>query len=234
MVASDRRIRRIVIAGLLLAITLLLTLSNVAFISVPTPAGSATIGHIPAIIGGILEGPLVGVIVGLGFAFGSLMSPLVPVKDPLVVGLPRLFIGVTAAWTFVLLRKASKRVLALMLGLLLVLLLVWSYQIGLNSLWLGVIVAMIAVAGAAALLWWLRREETYIIALAVAGVVGSLTNTVLVLGAAVWRQVIPDPKVALGIGLTQGIPEAIVSAVVVVAIVAALQQIGKKRQGSRL
>jgi len=50
MDAQERSIRRIVTAGLLLAITLLLALTPVVFIPVPTPAGSATIAHIPAII----------------------------------------------------------------------------------------------------------------------------------------------------------------------------------------
>ena len=62
----------------------------------------------------------------------------------------------------------------------------------------------------------------------------SLTNTVLVLGAAVLRQV-PGvtSEVALSIGLMQGIPEAVVSAIIVVAVVSAVRQIGGKR-GSRL
>jgi len=232
----DRAIRRVVIAGLLLAITLLLTFTNVAFIPVPTPAGSATIGHIPAIIGGILEGPLVGLIVGFGFGFGCFMNPLVTAvtNDPLVIWLPRLFIGVTAGWTFALLRRANRRVLAAMLVLLTLLVLYYSYQVGGKILWLGILIAFIAGLGSLALYNWARGEETIVIALAIAGAVGSLTNTVLVLSAAVWRKVAGiGPEVALGIGLTQGIPEAIVSAIVAVAVVSALRQIGKRR-GARL
>ncbi len=51
--AQERAIRRIITAGLLLAITLLLAFTPVGFIPVPTPAGSATIAHIPTIIGGV-------------------------------------------------------------------------------------------------------------------------------------------------------------------------------------
>lgn len=232
----DRAIRRVVVAGLLLAITLLLTFTNVAFIPVPTPAGSATIGHIPAIIGGILEGPLVGLIVGLGFGFGCFMNPLVTAvtNDPLVIWLPRLFIGVTAGWAFALLRRANRRVLVAMLILLTLLMLYYSYQVGGKILWLGILIAFLTGVGSLALYNWGRSKETIVIALALAGVVGSLTNTVLVLSAAVWRKVAGiGPEVALGIGLTQGIPEAIVSAIVVVAVVSALRQIGR-RQGARV
>jgi len=82
---------------------------------------------------------------------------------------------------------------------------------------------------------WMRREEVLVFSLAVAGVAGSLTNTILVLSAAIWR--LPElitPAAALTIGLTQGIPEAIVSAIVVVAVVSALRQIHTRRRGARL
>ena len=237
MKASDRGIRRIVTAGLLLAITLLLTFTSVAFIPLPTPAGSATIGPIPAIIGGILEGPLVGLIVGLGFGFGCLMSPAVTAvtSDPLVILAPRLFIGVVAAWAFVLLRRANKTLLAIMLVLLALLLVYYGYQVSTQTLWLGILIMVVSLAVAGWIFRWAHGEQLTVISLAVAGAIGSLTNTVLVLSAAVWRKV-PGigPEVALGIGLTQGIPEAIVSAIVVVAIVTALRQIGKRRRGARL
>ncbi len=232
--AYERGIRRVIIAGLLLAITLLMAFTPIGFIPVPTPAGSATIAHIPAIIGGILEGPLVGIIVGLGFGFGSMLSPAVPVKDPLVVVIPRLFIGVTAYFAFRLLRRANKGVLTVLLGILLVFMLVSSYEVSKRTLWLGIILGIVSVGVCAWLYLWMMREDLLVFSLAVAGVVGSLTNTVLVLSAAIWRQV-PGitPQVALGIGLSQGVPEAIVSAIVVVAVVSALRQIGTRR-GSRL
>jgi uncharacterized membrane protein len=237
MRASDRGIRRIVTAGLLLAITLLLTFTNVAFIPLPTPAGSATIGHIPAIIGGILEGPLVGLIVGIGFGFGCIMNPTVTAvtNDPLVIVVPRFFIGVVAAWAFVILRRANKTMLAVMLALLAFLLMYYGYQVAMQTAWLGILIAIASLAAAVLVFRWAHGEQLTIISLAVAGAIGSLTNTILVLSAAVWRKV-PGigPEVALGVGLTQGIPEAIVSAIVVVAIVTALRQIGRRRRGARL
>jgi uncharacterized membrane protein len=231
--AGEKTIRRIITAGLLLAVTLLLAFTPVGFIPVPTPAGSATIAHIPAIIGGVLEGPWVGAIVGLGFGLGSFFSPAVPIKDPLVIILPRLFIGIAAALAFALLRRANKPILTVVLAFLLVFMLAASYEVSKRILWVGILAALVSVAVAVLLYLWLRREDVLVFSLAVVGVVGSLTNTVLVLSAAVWRGYVTAP-VAWGIALTQGIPEAIVSAIVVVAVVSALHEIGPRRRGSRL
>ena len=244
-VLYERGIRRIITAGLLLAITLLLSFTRVGFIPVPTPAANATIVHIPAIIGGILEGSLVGLIVGLGFGFASFMNATIPMfKDPLVAVVPRLFIGVTAAWTFAALWRANKRILYTCLGVLMVLGILSGYELSKQEkfVWLGMnlggfavgLAVVVVVAIATALLYvWIRREDVRIVAMAVAAVVGSLTNTVLVLGAAVLRGYIPA-GVAWMIGLSHGIPEAIISVIVVVAVVAALRQIGRGRRGARL
>ncbi|MHB1293474.1 MAG: ECF transporter S component [Anaerolineae bacterium] len=230
----DRRIRRVITAGLLLAITLLLSLTRIGFIPVPTPAGNATINHIPAIIGGILEGPLVGLIVGFGFGVASFMSATVPMfKDPMVAVLPRLFIGLVSAWSYAALRRAGRRELTYLLGVLLALLLIFSYQIAGTTLWVGILVAVLSLAAAIAILLWMRHEDVRIVALAIVAAIGSLTNTVLVLTMATIKGYMAA-GVALGVGLTHGIPEAIVSAIVVVAVVAALRQVGRRRQGSRL
>ncbi|MHB0857623.1 MAG: ECF transporter S component [Anaerolineae bacterium] len=230
----DRRIRRVITAGLLLAITLLLSLTRIGFFPVPTPAGNATISHIPAIIGGILEGPLVGFTVGLGFGVASFMSATIPLfKDPAVAVLPRLFIGLVSAWSYAGLRRAGRRELTYLLGVLLALLLVFSYQISTTILWLAILVAVLSVAAAVAILLWMRHEDVRIVALAIVAAIGSLTNTVLVLTMATIKGYMA-PGVALGVGLTHGIPEVIVSAIVVVAVVSALRQISRRRQGSRL
>lgn len=235
MQAEDRAIRRVITAGLLVAITLLLALTPVGFIPVPTPAGSATIAHIPAIIGGILEGPLVGLIVSLGFGFASFISPLVPVKDPLVIILPRLLIGPVAAWVYYALRRSKPSTLMALLVVVTAFILYAAYEVSKSYLWLGIAIAVVALAGAIATALWLRKQDVMVVSLATAGIAGSLTNTVLVLGAAVLRQVTGvTPEVALGIGLSQGIPEAVVSAIVVVIVVGAVRQIGARRQGSRL
>lgn len=230
--AAHRGIRRVVVAGLLLGITLLMAFTPVGFIPMPTPAGSATIAHIPAIIGGVLEGPLVGLIVSLGFGFASLLSPLVPVKDPLVIILPRLLIGPVAWWVFTVLRRARVGMLTGMLAVLLALLMAFSFQVAQQVLWLGILAAAISGAAVVLLFNWVSREESAIVSLAVAGAAGSLTNTALVLSAAVLREYLTS-EAAWGIVIAQGIPEMFVSAVITTAVVAAIRQIGTRR-GARL
>lgn len=170
-------VRNIVIAGVLGAIAILLGVTRLGYIPVPTAAGNATIMHIPAIIGGIMQGPVVGFIVGLIFGISSFLNATVPLfKDPLVAILPRVFIGIVA----------------------------WLVYVG------------------------IRRKSEYF-AVAVAAFLGTLTNTVLVLTMAVLRNYL-TAEVAWGVGLTNGIPEAIVGTIVTLAVVLAWKQIGKAKK----
>ncbi|CRK82022.1 ECF transporter S component [Neobacillus massiliamazoniensis] len=102
-------VRNIVIAGVLGAVSILLGVTRLGFIPVPTAAGNATIMHIPAIIGGIMQGPVVGMIVGAIFGISSFLNATnVIFKDPLVSILPRLFIGVVAWLVYVGIRRKSE------------------------------------------------------------------------------------------------------------------------------
>jgi uncharacterized membrane protein len=165
-------IRKIVISGVLAAVAILLGVTRLGFIPVPTAAGNATIMHVPAIIGGIMEGGWVGAIIGLIFGVFSFLNAEVPLfKDPLVAILPRIFIGVTA---------------------------------------------FLVYAG-------LKRWNEYA-ALICAALVGSMTNTILVLSMAVVRNYMTAP-VAASVAVVNGIPEAIVAAVFTVAVVAAWKRV---------
>lgn len=174
-------VRKIVISGVLGAISILLGWTRLGFIPVPTAAGHATIMHVPAIIGGIMEGWAVGGLVGLIFGLFSFLQATVPMfKDPLVAIVPRLFIGVTAYLTY---------------------------------------------AG-------LKRLNQYL-ALIVSATVGTLTNTLLVLGMAVVRGYMA-PGVALTVAVTHGIPEIIVAAIITVAVVVAWRQVEVGRGTARM
>jgi uncharacterized membrane protein len=67
-------VRQIVIAGILGGIAIFLGYTRLGFIPVPNLAGSATIMHVPAILGGALEGPVVGTIVGGIFGIFSFIQ----------------------------------------------------------------------------------------------------------------------------------------------------------------
>lgn len=194
------RTRKIVIAGVLSAISIFLAITPIGYMI--TFAGlSATIMHIPVIIGAVIEGPWVGLLIGLIFGLTSMIraavapnGPLDPLFiNPLLSVLPRLFIG-PVAW---LVWRALKR---------------WP------------------VPG-----------------LLASGAAGSLVNTALVLG--MLGLLIPTPFKLTeefiitdavkwpflgGIVLTSGIPEMVVSALIVLAVVAAWRQIDTGRKGANL
>lgn len=91
--------RQIVMAGLLSALTVALGATGWGFIPIPTPAGAATVMHIPVIIAGIMEGPLVGAFVGLLFSLFTIQF-----APPWVVIPARLLIGPAAYLVFKSLR----------------------------------------------------------------------------------------------------------------------------------
>ncbi len=182
------RTRKIVITGVLSAISIFLGITRLGFI--PWITGiSLTIMHVPVIIGAVLEGPVVGLAVGLIFGVFSLIqaavAPTGPADvlftNPLISILPRLFIGPVSWLVYRLLKK-------------------WQIP-----------------------------------ALITAGIAGSLTNTLLVLGMiavldpAFWVAI---PPIILG----NGLPEAAAAAILVVSVVAIWKRIerGGEKQGSSL
>jgi len=180
----QERTRKIVIIGVLSAISIFLGMTRLGFI--PWVSGaSLTIMQVPVIIGAVLEGPVVGFVIGLVFGVFSLIqaavAPTGPADvwftNPLLSILPRLFIGPVA----------------------------WMIYRG------------------------IKRWE--IPALIAAGIGGSLTNTVLVLGMIGVLQLVPWGAIP-PIILANGVPESIVSAVLVVAVVSIWKQIGKKGEKS--
>ena len=181
------RTRKIVITGILSAITIFLGLTRWGFW--PWFGGiSITIMHIPVIIGAVLEGPVVGLIIGLIFGLFSMIqaavAPNFPTDvwftNPLLSVLPRLFIG-PVAW-----------------------------------------------------LVWRSLKRWPVVGLVGAGLAGSLTNTILVLTMIGLLGLVPWAALP-AIAVANGIPEAAVSAVLVLAVVAAWRQIRVgRREGSKL
>jgi uncharacterized membrane protein len=181
------RTRKLVITGVMGAITILLGVTHWGFI--PWFGGiSLTIMHVPVIIAAILEGPVVGLGVGLIFGIFSMIqaavAPTSPADvwftNPVLAVLPRLFIGPVAYYV------------------------------------------------------WKLLERIPVVGLIVAGVAGSLTNTILVLGVIGLMGLLPWAVLG-GIVITNGLLEAGVSAFIVLVVVAAWRRIKVgKRQGSDL
>lgn len=101
--------RQLTIVGLLSAISVILGLTGYGFI--PLPFVKATIMHIPVIIGAVIEGPIVGAMVGLIFGVFSIIQAIMTPNvlsfafiNPLVSVLPRVLIGITSYYAYALLR----------------------------------------------------------------------------------------------------------------------------------
>jgi len=172
--------RGIVMSAVLAAIAIFLGATRLGFIPMPTGI-AATIMHVPAIIGGILEGPVVGGIIGTIFGLYSFFYATTPMfKDPIVAILPRIFIGIFAAWAYTSFRRSG--------------------------------------------------EAT---AITIAAIVGTATNTVLVLGFGVLRHYLPA-KVAWTVGLTHGIPEIIVAVIISLAVLLGWKRVQRPEARARV
>lgn len=91
--------QRLVMGGVFGAICVVLGLTGLGMIPVPNLTGRATIMHVPVIIAGVLEGPLVGAFTGLIMGGYSLMTAST-VPDPIVTIVPRILIGVVSGYVY--------------------------------------------------------------------------------------------------------------------------------------
>lgn len=183
--------RQIAVIGMLSAISVVLGATGFGFI--PLPMAKATVMQIPVVIGAILEGPIVGVTVGLIFGLFSIVQNLTnpssilyfALINPLVSVLPRMLIGVTTYY---------------------------SYKIPLKN---------------------------DLVKTGIAAAVGSLTNTVGVLGmiyilyAAQYAEKMKieastAATAIFGVALTNGVPEAVVCVLITIPVVLAVRKIMKK------
>ena len=185
--------RTLVVTAVLIAVSIVLaiTLNMGPFISLGFvmlgPVIAVTIMHVPASIGGVLYGPVVGAIVGGAFGLFSLFlaaqqpagSPNAIFVDPIISVIPRLFIGPVA----------------------------WLVYRALQS----------------------ANEQVRLIAAAVAG---TLTNTILVVGAIILLGYAPAAVIVPAV-LPNSAAELVVAVVIVVAVVAAWKGLATgRRQGS--
>lgn len=182
--------KQIATVGMLSAISILLGITRLGFI--PIPPVSATIMHVPVIIGAMLEGPIVGAYIGFIFGLFSVINAITnptPLSflfmNPIVSVLPRILIGIVSYYCYKLL---------------------------------------------------FLKFSTFKIALG--AIVGSLTNTFGVLGlmyliyvekyAKIFNLSVPAAKKAiLGIGIANGIPEALLSAAIAIPVVTAIKKFRK-------
>ena len=108
-------VRKLTITGMMVAITMVLAYTPLGII--PLQPVNATITHIPTIIIAILEGPVVGAIVGASFGLVSMFRAITqPTSilspcfvNPLVSILPRILIGLVAGYLYCGMFKIFKK-----------------------------------------------------------------------------------------------------------------------------
>jgi Predicted membrane protein len=164
--------KQLTLSGVLIAITVVLGVTGIGFIPVPTLAGAATLMHLPSVLAGIVGLEWVSPIIGLVFGLSSFKY----MGDLRVVIPARLLIGIVTFLIFALLKKKK-----------------WAIPI--------------------------------------AAACGSIFNTVGTLGLGVLCGYIPAVGAggAVAIGLANGIPEAILSAIIITPIALAVLRYMKAR-----
>ena len=106
--------KKIVMIGMLSGISIFLGLTGLGFIRLPFL--NATIMHLPVIIGAIIEGPIVGMAVGLCFGLFSMYQAMTAPTltsfvflNPIIALIPRILIGVTTYYSYKFLEKKFKK-----------------------------------------------------------------------------------------------------------------------------
>lgn len=188
-------LRQLTIAGMLIGITIFMGVTRLGFIPLPTGV-NLTIMHLPVIIGAILEGPLVGAIIGLAFGLFSMYQAFTAPGifsfwfwNPIIAILPRILIGIAAYYTYKIMKERYKKA-----------------AIGFAAI-AGTLINTIGVLSLAYLFYGEKITE----ALASLNIDSSAGY-----------------YLAVTIGLVNGIPEAIVSALIVAPVVLTILKIKKR------
>lgn len=239
-------IRKLTIIGVLGAISIVLGMTPLGFI--PVGPTRATIMHIPVIIGAIIEGPIVGALVGLIFGLFSIYQAITaptPVSfvflNPIVSVLPRILIGITAYYTYKGLNSlGSKKTIGLLYAIWAAIIIYLSRGIYLSvvnytSIWpllmnVGLLVLTIGMVYLTAV-----KFKDKALDIVIATIVGTLTNTVGVLTMiyvffgerfveALGQDVEVARRIIVGIGITNGIPESIIAIIIVTSVVSAVKR----------
>lgn len=238
-------LRKMVIIGILGAISVILGMTPIGFI--PIGPTRATIMHIPVIIGAIMEGPIVGGFVGLIFGLFSIYQAVTnptPVSfvflNPLVSILPRILIGIVSYYVYNTLKNLGKNKT---MGLLY---LIWIGIIGYlaygiytnltvsNNMWITLMNIALIILTMGIAYFTYKKFKNKALDIVIAAGIGTLTNTVGVLSMiyllyaerfveAIGGDVATARKIIVGIGITNGIPEAIIGIIIVTSVVGALR-----------
>lgn len=227
--------RKLTLIAILGAIIVVMGLTPLGFI--PLGILSITTMHIPVIIGAVLEGPVVGGLVGLIFGLFSVFNAVTrptPVSfvflNPMVSVVPRILIGVITGYVYKLLKDKNNDKLKLFMNIFWALVSAFMAYMIFKSFSGGAslsnkIFSIIFFAIALIMLYLSVNYKRKDFALAVAAFCGTFTNSILVLGL-IYLLYAQRYVTALGVAnetaakvifsslITNGIPEAIVAIII--------------------
>ena len=238
-------VRKLAIIGVLGAISAVLGMTPLGFI--PVGPTRATIMHIPVIIGAIMEGPIVGGLVGLIFGLFSIFQAVTnptPVSfvfyNPLVSVLPRVLIGIFTFYSYDFLRRIGMKKTKWLLYILWISIIAYlSYGIYGNianseGIWFLFMNIGLLILTAILACFTVYKLKIASLDLILSTIVGTLTNTIGVLTMiyifygerfveTLGQDVLLARKIIVGIGITNGIPEAIIAIIIVTSVITAIR-----------
>ncbi len=239
-------IRKLTLIGVLGAVSIVLGLTPLGFI--PIGPTRATIMHIPVIIGAIMEGPIVGALVGLIFGFFSIFQNVTnptPVSfvfiNPLVSIIPRVLIGLTTYYSYSAIKAIGKKNLRRLIALVWIGIIVYLVRgiygnIANSQGWIVLMMNLILLILTLSFAYFgVAKVDNDSLDIIIPAIVGTLTNTIGVLFtiyvlyaekfvAKLGLDVTNTKKVIIGIGITNGIPEVILAIIIVVSVVGILRR----------
>lgn len=244
---TRQKTRKLVVIGMLSGISIFLGLTGLGFINVPPVR--ATIMHIPVIIGAIVEGPIVGGLIGLVFGlfsmYNAFMAPT-PTSfmfwNPIIALVPRILIGVVSYYVYVSMIKGTKRnlkITSILSSLILGILLFISSEALTNSLNIGIFIGIFSFLVSLFIMFKFKhKNKEEALSIGMAALMGTLINTIGVLGltyifyleryaTALGISETVAKLTLAGIGVTNGIPEAFISAFISIPVVLGVRKILK-------
>ena len=234
---TRQKTRKLVVIGMLSGISIFLGLTGLGFINIPPV--KATIMHIPVIIGAIIEGPIVGGLIGLVFGLFSMYQAFTaPMPTSFMFWNP--LIGVVSYYVYASMIKGSKKNLkatSIISSLILGVLLFVSSEALTDSLTISAIIGVLFFLASMIIMFKFKhKNKEEALSIGTASVIGTLTNTIGVLGltyvfylekyaSALGISEHAAKLTLAGIGVTNGIPEAFISALISIPVILGVRKI---------
>lgn len=236
--------KKIALAGILVGIVALMSVTPLGFI--PLGPLNATINHIPVIIGSLIGGPIVGAMTGLGFGLISWVNSFLRPNltsfvfwNPLISVIPRILVGIVPYYVHQFIKginNLNKTVVSVFFAILASIYFVTKFRefYAESSYWYILVWAILYLL-LLLVLYLNIKNDTYSLEVSLAAASGAIVNTGLVMGlvyilyaerfaSAIGMSTDNAGSVVLSMALVNGIPEAIISVIIVSSLVSRIKR----------